>query len=180
MRKAIAVFCGSARDCPEEYRRMAWEAGRTLARQGRTLVYGGGDWGLMGLVARGAKEAGGYVAGVMVRRFDGLHGSVEVDEYTVKETMQERKQALIQRADACVALPGGMGTLDEFTELFTLNQIGDANKPLGLMNFNGYYDGLLMQLRRAVRDRFLPEADFSRLQVAGDMETLLKLLDNAP
>lgn len=179
MRESIAVFCGSANDCPECYRRMAREAGRILARQGRTLVYGGGDWGLMGLVARGAKTAGGRVAAVMLRQFDGLHGEVAVDEYSVEETISARKQALFRRADACVALPGGMGTLDELTELFTLVQIGAEDKPLGLLNFNGYYDGLLAQLRRCVQDRFLTEADFSRLQVAEDMETLLKMLDEA-
>ena len=176
-KNAVAVFCGSGRDCPEIYRRMAREAGRMIALQGRTLVYGGGDWGLMGLVARGAKEAGGRVAAVMVRQFDGLHGTVEVDEYTVKDTMAERKQALMARADACIALPGGMGTLDEFSELFTLNQIGAENKPLGLLNFHGYYDGLLAQLRRMVQDRFMTEADLARLQVAEDMETLLDRLD---
>lgn len=179
MKRKITVFCGSALDCPEAYRRMALEAGRTLGRQGRQLIYGSGDWGLMGLVARGAKEAGGYVIGVNVRMFDGQHGSADMDEYYIEETMQERKLALIRRADACVALPGGMGTLDELTELYTMNQIGTADKPLGLLNFNGYYDGLLLQLRRAAQDRFLTEADFSRLQVADDMETLLRMLDEA-
>lgn len=174
---AIAVFCGSGQDCPEACKRMAREAGRVIARQGRTLVYGGGDWGLMGLVARGAKDVGGYVAAVMIRQFDGVHGTVAVDEYAVKDTMAERKQALIARADACIALPGGMGTLDEFSELFTLNQIGAESKPLGLLNFDGYYDGLLLQLRRMVQDRFMTEKDFARLQVAEDMEMLLSKLD---
>lgn len=178
MRKSIAVFCGSAQDCPQAYKSMAREAGAALARQGRTLVYGGGDWGLMGLVARGAKEAGGRVVAVMVRQFDGIHGSVLVDEYYVEETMAQRKAGLLNRADACVALPGGMGTLDEVTELATLLQIGAIrDKPLGLLNFNGYYDSLLAQLRRCVADRFMLQRDFERIRVAEDMETLLGLLD---
>lgn len=177
MRKSIAVFCGSAQDCPDIYRQMAREAGRTLALQGRTLVYGGGDWGLMGVTARGAKEAGGRVVGVMVKMFDGIHGQVESDEYYVEDTMQSRKMALIGRADACLALPGGMGTLDELSELYTMIQVGTVNKPLGILNFNGYWDGLLIQLRRAVEDRFMTQRDFDRLKVADNMETLLRLLD---
>ena len=179
MLKAITVFCGSARDCPDVYRRMAREAGSVIARQGRTLVYGSGDWGLMGDVARGALDAGGRVIGVNVRQFDGTPSTVTCSEYYVEEDFASRKAALVARGDACVALPGGTGTLDELTELYVQAQLGHWNKPFGILNFRGYYDGLLMQLRRAHQDGFLSGPDLSRLLVAEDMETLLHLLDAA-
>ncbi|MBR4359497.1 MAG: TIGR00730 family Rossman fold protein [Clostridia bacterium] len=177
MLKTITVFCGSARHCAPAYRQMAREAGEIIARQGRDLVYGSGDWGLMGDLAQGAQQAGGRVIGINVRQFDGTPSAVICDEYAVEEDFAARKAALVRRGDACVALPGGMGTLDELTDLYTQAQLGNWVKPFGLLNFNHYYDGLLMQLRRANADGFLTDADYARLAVAEDMETLLAKLD---
>ena len=177
MLKTITVFCGSARQCAPAYRQMARQAGETIARQGRTLVYGSGDWGLMGDLAKGAQQAGGRLIGINVRQFDGTPSTVTCDEYVVEENFADRKAALVRRGDACVALPGGMGTLDELTEMYTQAQLGNWKKPFGLLNFNHYYDGLIMQLRRANADGFLSDGDFSMLAVAENMETLLAKLD---
>ena len=178
MRKSITVFAGSAEHCPEVYKRAAEQLGRLIARQGRVLVYGSGDCGLMGSVARGAKAENGYVVGINVRRFAEYLPLPGTDELIMLDTLPERKAALIDRGEACVALPGGVGTLDELMDVYALVQAGILQKPVGLLNVNGYYDGLLAQLRRANADGFLNDRDFRRLAAAADPETLLALLDD--
>jgi uncharacterized protein (TIGR00730 family) len=177
MRKVITVFAGSADGCPEVYKRAAEQLGRVIARQGRVLVYGSGQTGLMGMTAKGAKDENGYVVGINVRRFESFAPYPGTDELLMLETLPERKAALIDRGDACVALPGGVGTLDELMDVYALVQAGILEKPVGLLNVNGYYDGLLAQLARANADGFLDAADYRRLVTAKDPETLLRLLD---
>ncbi len=177
MRKAITVFAGSADGCPEIYKKAVEELGRVIARQGRVLVYGSGMCGLMGSAAKGAKEENGFVVGINVRRFESFAPYPGTDELLMLETLPERKAALIDRGDACIAVPGGVGTLDELMDVYALVQAGILKKPIGLLNVNGYFDGLLLQLRRAHEDGFLNDADFRRLHAAEDPETLLRLLD---
>ncbi len=179
MLKSITVSCGSSLDAAEKYARAAEEAGRVIARQGRRLVYGSSSMGLMGRVARGAQAEGGYVIAVNVELFRDIPYKLEVDEYTVEATMQSRKVKLIEMGEGCVALPGGLGTLDELTEVLCMNQIGTARKPVGLLNVDGYFDPFLQQLRRAVEDRLMPQIDLDRIQAAPDMETLLRKMDDA-
>ena len=177
MLKSITVFAGSADNCPDIYKQAAENLGRVIARQGRELVYGSGYCGLMGSVARGAKAEGGRVVGINVRRFEEHLPLPGTDELLMLETLPERKAALIDRGEACIALPGGVGTLDELMDVYALVQAGIMEKPVGLLNVNGYYDGLLSQLRRANQDGFLNDVDFCRLIAADDPETLLRLLD---
>lgn len=177
MLKNITVFCGSADGCPEEYKQAAENLGRAIALQGRQLVYGSGQCGLMGRAAKGAKEAGGVIIGINVRRFSDFAPYPGTDELLMMETLPERKLALIKRGDACVALPGGVGTLDELLEVYALVQAGILHKPLGLLNVNGYFDGLLAQLKRANEDGLLNDRDYRRLMVAEDGEGLLRKLD---
>ncbi len=179
MLKNIAVFCGSSLHSPEKYDAVADHVGRALARQGRTLVYGSGSGGLMGKVAMGAQKEGGYVIAVNVEVFRDYPYTLKTDEYYVIDTMQNRKVTMMQKSDACIALPGGIGTLDELTEVCCANQIGLARLPFGILNTDGYYDGLLAQLRRAVEDRFMSPEDLAGIQVASDIETLLQKLDEA-
>ena len=175
MLKSITVFCGSASTCPEKYNLLADHVGRTIARQGRRLVYGGGARGLMGIVAEG-----GYVIGVNVKRFANSKYPLDVDEHIMTETMQERKVELIRLGDASIALPGGVGTLDELTEIFSLAQLGIVNKPFGILNLDGYFDGFLAQCKRANEENFLKDKDYARMLVAEDVETLLQMLDEYP
>ncbi len=177
MLKSITVFAGSADGCPEVYKRAAEQLGRLIARQGRVLVYGSGCCGLMGSAAQGAKAENGYIVGINVRRFEAYAPLPGTDELIMLETLADRKAALIDRGEACVALPGGVGTLDELMDVYALVQAGILQKPVGLLNVNGYYDGLLDQLRRANADGFLNDADFRRLAAADDAETLLRMLD---
>ena len=173
MLKSITVFCGSASTCPEKYNLLADHVGRTIARQGRRLVYGGGARGLMGIVAKGAQAEGGYVIGVNVKRFANSKYPLDVDEHIMTETMQERKMELIRLGDASIALPGGVGTLDELTEIFSLVQLGIVNKPFGILNLDGY-------CKRANEENFLKDKDYARMLVAEDVETLLQMLDEYP
>ncbi len=177
MLKGITVFCGSASTCPEKYNRMASEVGAVIARQGRRLIYGGGSRGLMGLVAQSAMAEGGYVIGVNTKRFAASTYILDVHEQLQTETMQERKVELIALGDASIALPGGIGTLDELTEIFSLAQLGIVSKPFGILNFDHFFDGFLIQLQRAFEDNFLKEKDMARVLVAEDIGTLLQKLD---
>ena len=177
MRQNITVFCGSADHCPAAYLDAAEALGRLIARQGRRLIYGSGQCGLMGRTAKGAKEAGGPITGINVRRFQEYLPYPGTDEFIMTETLPERKQALIQRGDACIALPGGVGTLDELMEVWAVAQAGQIDRPMAVLNVNHYYDGLLMQLERAYQDKLLKEKDYRRLIAAPDPETLLHLMD---
>lgn len=178
MLKTITVFCGSASTCPEKYNHMADEVGRTIARQGRRLVYGAGSRGLMGIVAKAAMEEGGYVIGVNAQRFAGSKYTLDIHEHILTDTMQMRKEQLIDRGDASISLPGGIGTLDELTEIFSLAQLGIMDKPFGILNFDGFFDGFLTQLKRAHEDNFLKDKDMVRVVVAEDIATLLSMLDD--
>lgn len=177
MLKTITVFCGSASSCSDKYKEMAEHVGRVIAKQGRRLVYGAGSRGLMGIVAKSAQEEGGYVIGVDTKRFEGSTYTLDVDEYIITETMQERKVQLLERGDASITIPGGIGTFDELTEIFSLAQLGIINKPFGILNFDNYFAGFLAQMKRAHEEKFVKDKDMERLIVADDMETLLNLLD---
>ncbi|MDR2102610.1 MAG: TIGR00730 family Rossman fold protein [Treponema sp.] len=169
----VLVFCGSnAVSLP--YHQAAERVGTALAAHGAGLVYGAGDRGLMGSVARAVKAGGGYTLGVNPRRFhaSGKH-RLDNDEYILVDTIQERKQVMIARADACMVLPGGIGTLDELMDVFTLRQLGFWNKPIGLLNTGGFYDGLLAFLDYMIREGFLKPGDKDALLVDDDPERLV-------
>ena len=177
MRKRITVFCGSADDCPAAYLEAAEELGRLIAKQGRELVYGSGMVGLMGRVAKGAIEEGGFVVGINVECYRDFPPYPGTGELLMAKTISERKTLLMERGDAYIALPGGVGTLDELMEVWAVAQAGLMDKPMGLLNVNHYYDGLLMQLERAYQDKLLKEKDYRRLLAAGEPGKLLELMD---
>lgn len=142
--KSICVFCGSRPGTDPAYAEAAGSLGRTLAQRGITLVYGGGHIGLMGVVADAALEAGGEVIGVMpkalVEREIAHH---TLTKLRVVGSMHERKALMAGLSDGFIALPGGTGTLEEFFEILTWAQLGEHQKPCGLLNTSGYYDPLL-------------------------------------
>lgn len=172
----IAVFCGSSPHCADKYGQAAAALGQAMAQRGIGLVYGGGNEGLMGAVARGALSAGGHVTAVHTRRFADYADALAVTEAIMTDTMAQRKAEMAARSDAFIALPGSMGTLDEISEVFVLTQLGIHHKPVGILNVDGFYDGLLMQLRRAVQDGFMKEAHLALLHVAPEPEALLDSL----
>lgn len=180
MREKITVFCGSADDCPPAYLDAAEALGRLIALQGRQLIYGSGMCGLMGRVAKGAIEAGGFVVGINVECYKHYPPYPGTGELIIADTIAQRKQLLLDRGDAYIALPGGVGTLDELMDAYALAQAGLIHKPMGVLNVNHYFDGLLLQLERGYQDHLVKEADFRRLLSAPDPGALLRLLDDFP
>ena len=152
----ICVYCGSGLGADAAFAEAANQFGRALAENDIGLVFGGGGRGLMGEVARAALRHGGHVVGVIPRfLLEAEHALQEVDELVITESMHERKLQMFERSDAFVALPGGIGTLEEFVEQLTWNQIGQHNKPLVLANVLGYWDPLIALLDHMLRNAFI-------------------------
>jgi uncharacterized protein (TIGR00730 family) len=145
--RSVCVYCGSSSGRGEIFERSGYALGRALAENGIRLVYGGGTKGVMGAVARGASEAGGDIAGIIPRFLIGKETSGPVDmpnlELTVTEDMHTRKHAMFQKSDAFVALPGGIGTLEEIVEIMTWAQLGRHAKPIVFANIDGFWAPLL-------------------------------------
>lgn len=156
MPKLLCVYCSSSAKLPPKYYEAGERLGRELAEQGWGLIYGGGNIGLMGSVARAVKAAGGTVVGVipefMKERELAFHGA---DELVVVPTMRERKRVMAERAEAFVALPGGVGTLEEFSEIMGERYLNLSSRPLVLLNQDGFYDGLLRFFERMERENFV-------------------------
>jgi uncharacterized protein (TIGR00730 family) len=177
---SVCVYCGASDLVDAKYPAAARALGKGLARRGWTLVYGGGGTGLMGAVARGAREHGGRVAGVIPKFIRAWNPSYDdYDELFVVTTMAERKLVLQTRADAFVVLPGGLGTLDEFADTVELRQLALLEKPIILFNQDGYYDALIAFIEHGIREKFTRESFRGKFSVAGTMEELLTQLDTA-
>lgn len=154
--QSICVFCGSSVGNRDDYAAAARKLGQTLAEGGYTVVYGGASVGLMGEVADAALEAGADVIGVLPHGLaDKERAHESLSEMHIVESMHERKARMEELADAFIALPGGMGTLEEFAEIFTWAQLGLHSKPCGLLNVAGYYDRLIEHFDHAESQGFL-------------------------
>jgi uncharacterized protein (TIGR00730 family) len=154
--KRICVFCGSRTGARESYATAARAAGTAIAARGLELVYGGGHVGLMGVVADAALAAGGRVIGIIPTLLAKKEVAHErLSELHVVRTMHERKAMMAELSDAFLILPGGVGTLEEFFEIWTWAQIGEHEKPFGLVNVDGFYNGLLAFLDTSVNEGFL-------------------------
>jgi uncharacterized protein (TIGR00730 family) len=174
---SVCVFAGSSPGARPEYAAAARSLGRSLAGEGISVVYGGGSVGLMGVLADEVLAGGGSVIGVIPRAlYEREVGHDGLTELRVVESMHERKAQMADLADAFIALPGGMGTLEELFETLTWGQLGYHDKPCGLLNVVGYWDGILAALDRAVGERFLAEEHRRMLLVEEEPPALLKLL----
>jgi uncharacterized protein (TIGR00730 family) len=174
---SVCLFCGSSTGTRPAFAEAAAAFGRAVAGRGMTLVYGGGSVGLMRIAAQAALDAGGRVIGViteqlMVREV----GHAGLSELHVVATMHERKAMMAKLADAFVALPGGYGTFDELCEMATWDQLGIHVKPLVVVNLEGYFDGFLTQLDRAVTDGLLRPEHRSLLGCAAGVDEALAAL----
>ena len=176
--QGVCVFCGSSPGANPAYREAARQLGALLAAQGRRLIYGGGNVGLMGIVADAALQEGGTVVGIIPQHLLDLEvGHRGLTELRVVHSMHERKQQMSSLADAFVLLPGGLGSLEEFFEIWTWGQLGLHRKPYGILNVAGYFDGLLTFVDHAVEERFL-HPEHRRLVVVSDEPAgLLAALD---
>jgi uncharacterized protein (TIGR00730 family) len=172
--RRICVFCGSNSGRLAAYREAATRLGRLLAMRGLGLVYGGASVGLMGAVADAALGAGGEVVGVIPRGLmDRELGHRRLTALHVVESMHQRKRMMADLADAFIALPGGAGTLEEIFEIWTWAQLGDHEKPCGLLNVAGFYDRLIGFLDHAAGDRFMRPEHRAMLLTASSGEALL-------
>lgn len=168
--RSVGVYCGSQMGSDPAYARAAAALGEAIARDGLTLVFGGASVGLMGVVANAALAAGGRVVGVIPRllvRKELAHTGLA--ELVVTESMHDRKAKMAELSDAFVALPGGIGTLDELFEMWTWAQLGLHAKPCVLINVDGYYDGLVAYFERAEREGFLRPATRALLRVVREL-----------
>lgn len=171
MARSICVFCGSRPGRSPAFAAAARAVGRGLAERGWALLYGGGDVGLMGICADAALAAGGTVIGVIPQRLlDREVGKRGIAELLVTQTMFERKEIMIERADGFLVLPGGLGTLDEILEVITLRQLGYHDKPVVIVDVDGYWAPLATVFERVIETgyadpsirrlyRFVPSVD---------------------
>ncbi len=174
---SVCVYCGSRPGIDPRFRAAAQAVGQWIGTHGGQLVYGGGHNGLMGALADAALAAGAQVVGIipksMVEREWAHQGCSEL---LVVDTMHERKRLMAERADAFLALPGGIGTFEEFFEAWTWRQLGYHDKPTALLNVAGYYDGLIEFLKASVRAGFMGQAQMDLIQVGAEVCELLPRL----
>lgn len=171
---SICVFCGSSLGNDPVYKQMAQLTGQTIAAQGKTLVYGGGRSGLMGVVADSVLQAGGRVIGVIPHALaDRELAHTGLTELHMVNNMHERKTKMAELSDAFVALPGGAGTLEEIFEQWTWSQLGIHQKPCGFLNVDGFYDDLIKMLQGSVARGFTQARFVEKLIVSQDIEAIL-------
>lgn len=180
MEKLLCVYCASSDRLDPKYYAAATELGRALVARGWGLVYGGGKTGLMGAVARAAKEAGGRVVGVIPEFMKVRELAYEgADEIVTVVTMRERKLLMEARADAFVTLPGGFGTLEEIMEILTLRQLDVVRKPCVFLNQDGFYDDLLRLFDRMLAEKFFKPSNMDLFRVARTVPEIFPLIEGA-
>lgn len=176
--KSICVFCGSSDSVSPDYFAGARQMGRTLAKRGLRLIYGGGKTGLMGAVADGALEAGGEVIGIIIPSMNtSALAHVGLTRMDIVAGMHERKARMHELADGYIALPGGFGTFDELFEAITWGQVGAHQKPIGLLNIKNYYAPLLTAIDHAVDEGFIFREHRDGLCCEVDPEKLLDAMN---
>jgi hypothetical protein len=173
--RRIAVYCGSSDGVDVSFSTLAYQLGKFLTDNRIGVVYGGANIGLMGQVANGALDNGGFVIGVLPKflKIKEIEHP-NLSEIHIVDTMQERKFKMYELADGFLALPGGFGTMEELFEILTWSQLGLHQKPIGILNWNGFYDSLINQLQRMVDEGFLKKSHYELLKVYSSIESALK------
>lgn len=173
----VCVYCGSREGADPAHATAARAVGQHIGKRRWRLVYGGAQVGLMGVLADAALAAGAEVVGVIPRSLMAREvGHAGLTELQVVETMHQRKQAMAERADAFLALPGGIGSFEELFEAWTWRQLGYHDKPVGILNVAGYYAGLLDFLAHSVREGFMGEWQMGLIRAGGEATVLLEAL----
>ena len=171
---SLCVYCGSRMGESTAYAHAAQAVGTWIGKHQGQLIYGGGNNGLMGVVAQATAQAGGRVVGVIPQALvDKEVARRECDELFVVQTMHERKQMMAERADAFLAIPGGIGTLEELFEVWSWRQLGYHHKPIGILSVEGYFDGLIGFLSHATERGFIGAAQQQLVQHGSDVDGLL-------
>ncbi|BAL92571.1 hypothetical protein AMIS_73510 [Actinoplanes missouriensis 431] len=177
---SVCVFCASSTTLEQRWLDLAEETGRVLAERGHVLVSGGGCVGMMGAVGDGARSAGGRTLGIIPQCLMDLEvADLGSDELVVTDDMSSRKNLMIERSDAFITLPGGLGTLDELFEVWTTATLGVHRKPMVLLDPDGFYDGLLTWLNKLVDDKFVRPAAMEMILVARTVPEAVGLIEGA-
>lgn len=177
----ISIFCGAHEGNNPIYAKEATKIASLIANEGINVVFGGGNVGLMKIVSDTAIDNGVDALGISLKSLYELElSNPRLKEVIVADTLLERKDFFMQKSDAFIVLPGGVGSLDELAEIMASNQLGIINKPVGILNTAGYYDDLIAWMRKAVKEGFISEANFKDLIISDSCESLLnKILNQA-
>lgn len=180
MIKTVCVYCGSSSKSSAVFKQASKELGEIIAQENLTLVFGGGHVGLMGIVSDSVLDGGGEVVGIIpehIAEKEIAHNNLS--ELHVVDTMHERKQMMVDRSDAFIIMPGGLGTMDEFFEIFTWWQLGLHDKPIIIINVEGYWTPLLEMLDNIIEHKFAREDDRKYLCVIDNVKDITHALTNA-
>jgi uncharacterized protein (TIGR00730 family) len=175
--KSICVFCGSSKGNHPEYINQAKQLGTLLAKQDIELIYGGGNVGVMGEVSRAVMENGGKVTGIIPKKLHEMVDHIELTNLHIVEDMHQRKAKMYELSDGFIALPGGIGTLEELAEVMTWYQIGYHNKPIALFNVNKFYNPFVQLLHHMVEEGFLKKEYLTSIIVEDKLNTLLEKMN---
>lgn len=175
----ICVYGAASDSIGAIYKNTGEQLGEEMARRGHALIFGGGAAGMMGAAARGMSRGGGHITGIAPSFFN-VDGVLfpECDEYIFTETMRERKQKLESMSDGFVISPGGVGTFDEFFEILTLRQLNRHQKPIAILNTEGYYEYMLAMMQNAVDQHFMTPLNFDLFYVSDRVGDVLDYLEN--
>lgn len=181
--KSICVFCGSKENLSEVYTSGAKELGKLLAEKNIGLIYGGGNVGLMGEIASAVLNSGGKVTGIipedlMERERARKKNLLELTELKIVKTMHQRKAMMSELSDGFIAMPGGLGTLEEFFEIWTWAQLGIHGKPIGLLNINNYFQNLIDFLEHSVKEGFVSKVHKEMVIIEEKQAILLERMEN--
>ena len=180
MTKNICVFCGSNSGYNEIYANVTKQFAREIVKNDMTLVYGGGKVGIMGIISKEIMDNGGKVIGVIPEFLNNMGlGNKNLTEMKVVSDMHTRKKTMYEISDYFVALPGGIGTFEEITEIITWKQISIHNKPIALLNINNFYDGYMNFLQKAVDEGFMKQSHISNIIVEKDCDKIIDRLKSA-
>ena len=177
--KHISVFCGAHKGNNPQYEDDAKSVAKLIAENGAHVVFGGGNVGLMKVVSDTALDHGAEALGISLRSLYELElVNPRIDEVVVAETLLDRKDVFMDRSDAFIVLPGGVGSLDELAEVMASNQLGIINKPIGILNTAGYYDTLIAWMQKAVDEGFISDANYNELIISDSCEVLIEKIIN--
>jgi uncharacterized protein (TIGR00730 family) len=177
--KNISIFCGAHEGKNPKYAEAAKSIAGIISKKGINVVFGGGDVGLMKVISDTALDNGVDALGISLRSLYELElVNPRLKEVIVAETLLDRKDIFMDRSDAFIVLPGGVGSLDELAEVMASNQLGIINKPIGILNTEGYYDHLLSWFKKAVEEGFISSANFDELLISSSPEELVDMVVN--
>ena len=177
----ICVYGAASSLIDESFIKKGEELGRKIAERGHSLVFGGGNNGMMGAPARGVYEKGGHILGIAPKFFEENNPEISYDnctEFIHTETMRERKKLLDESSDAFIVAPGGIGTFDEFFEILTLKQLGRHNKAIVIFNINGYFDDMLKMMKHAIDKKFITTDCVELYKVVNTVDEALDYIES--